>query len=412
MFPATTRQIRLHNLDLLRFLAAWVVLFSHSWPLALGPGHISRADQLAHAALPLFVNLGEVAVGVFFILSGFLITRSLLTGQDYLRFLAARVLRIYPAILVNTPLVVFGLGLAFTSLPALDYLTAGGTWSYLFNNMRLFGIDYTLPGVFSGNPYPNAVNGALWTLPYELGAYALTAGLYAVGILSPSRWRSVRVTVLWAALAAMNLWPEYSILSREKTLLLLCYMTGTIAYVTGLFQSKQHIGRDIFVSMAVLALWGLAFQQGWTVARVLGITVLADLILLLALQLPQLPFWRADLSYGMYIYAFPVQQMLSARWLLTPVELCLWATLLVLPCAWLSWTLVEQPMLAQREVFSRWLHRTHARFLLPFWMWLCGRVPVLARLSALSAARHRPVSQSETDDDSISPSPTVSEPVR
>src|SRR4249919_485571 len=142
-------QGRDNNFNLVRILAAFAVLVSHSFPLAMGL--IGGMVEPLKARLD--VTLGSIAVDLFFIASGFLVTGSLLTRKSIVEFLWARVLRIYPALLVMVLLVVFGLGLSFTTAPVSAYLSDTRTYLFIVKNSTLIaGIAQKLPGVFVENP--------------------------------------------------------------------------------------------------------------------------------------------------------------------------------------------------------------------------------------------------------------------
>jgi peptidoglycan/LPS O-acetylase OafA/YrhL len=157
-----------NNFNLIRMLAAFAVLVSHSYPLVLGPNSSEPLGSL------IGMSLGGVAVDVFFITSGFLVTASLDRRKSASEFLRARFLRIFPALFVMLLLSVFVLGLAFTTKNASSYLTDSYVYFYLLKCSTLITcVVYRLPGVFETNPFKSAVNGSLWTMPYEVKMYAL-----------------------------------------------------------------------------------------------------------------------------------------------------------------------------------------------------------------------------------------------
>lgn len=152
---------RNNNFNLLRLLAAFAVLFSHSYVVAIGKSAIE----------PLYVSLGvtwgSIAVDVFFVTSGFLVTSSLLTRKSTVEFVLSRILRIYPALFLMVLVSIFLLGLSFTSLPIGAFLQNHVTHVFAFKNTTLvFGVTGNLPGVFESTPYPKLVNVSLWTLPF------------------------------------------------------------------------------------------------------------------------------------------------------------------------------------------------------------------------------------------------------
>lgn len=160
-----------NNLNLLRALAALSVLLSHSFALSSG----SPATEPLRSLIGM--TPGSIAVDVFFVISGFLVTASICRSQSLIDFVAARFLRIFPGLFVMLVLSVFGLGLAMTTLSPKAYLSSSATYSYFAWCLTLFrGVKYELPGVFEANPYRLAVNGSLWTLPYEVRMYAILGG--------------------------------------------------------------------------------------------------------------------------------------------------------------------------------------------------------------------------------------------
>lgn len=160
-----------NNFDFLRFLAATLVIVSHSFPLT---GF--REIAVLHN------TLGGHGVFIFFLISGFLITRSYLASNNVFLFFKARLLRIFPALIVVILLTIFVLGPAVTSIPLDQYFANKSTYQML-NNILLHSISYKLPGVFEQNPYKYSVNGSLWTLKYEFTFYIFVAVLGVLTIL-------------------------------------------------------------------------------------------------------------------------------------------------------------------------------------------------------------------------------------
>ena len=155
-----------NNFNLIRFIAAFSVLVSHSYAI-----HFGSAD-----AEPLLSylgkSLGSLSVDVFFIVSGFLIYGSLIRKQSLRDYIAARILRIFPGLIFMLILTTFVLGSSISSLTFINFLSEPQTWEYfLKNSILIFRTEYQLPGVFEDNNYGTAVNGSLWSLPFELYMY-------------------------------------------------------------------------------------------------------------------------------------------------------------------------------------------------------------------------------------------------
>ena len=155
-----------NNFNLIRFIASMAVLVSHSYAIHFGS---SEYEPLTRE---LGRSLGSFAVDVFFITSGFLIYASLNRATYIQDYALSRVLRIFPGLIVMTALTVFVLGPITTDLSPMNYFSSLQTWEYAIkNSVLLTRVEYELPGVFTDNPLGPAVNGSLWSLPFELYMY-------------------------------------------------------------------------------------------------------------------------------------------------------------------------------------------------------------------------------------------------
>jgi peptidoglycan/LPS O-acetylase OafA/YrhL len=151
--------------------AAWAVLVSHSFVIVSGD---SNDEPLA---MWLGVTPGTLAVDAFFFLSGLLVAGSLMNASDYgwrgvWHYVLARLLRIYPAIIIMTVATAVALGYFFSNLEFASFVRHENTWIYILKNITLVaGTTGNLPGVFSEAPFPKVVNASLWTLPWEVRMY-------------------------------------------------------------------------------------------------------------------------------------------------------------------------------------------------------------------------------------------------
>lgn len=155
-----------NNFNLIRFLAAFLVLYSHSYPL-FGFNFMGPVEQFFGK------SWGSFAVHIFFITSGFLIMGSFKRNDNTMSFILSRILRIYPGLIVSIFVCVFVFGIINTTVGYKIYLKDQSIWDFLYYNSLLVvgDIRYGLIGVFKNSPYPNAVNGSLWTLPHEVKMY-------------------------------------------------------------------------------------------------------------------------------------------------------------------------------------------------------------------------------------------------
>ena len=154
----------MNSFDLLRVLAAVAVIFHHVAPLSGRP--IVRLFS---------TDFGELGVGVFFVISGYLVTASWRRTPALWPFLKKRLLRIEPALAVSLAVTALVFGAYATSLPLADYFRTPQVWLYVARNALLYPVTYDLPGVFAHNPLPLQVNGSLWTLRLEFTCYLAVA---------------------------------------------------------------------------------------------------------------------------------------------------------------------------------------------------------------------------------------------
>jgi peptidoglycan/LPS O-acetylase OafA/YrhL len=333
-------QGRDNNFNLLRIVAALAVLMTHSFALAIGTG---AAEPFRES---LGMTMGTIAVDVFFVTSGFLVTGSLLTRLNAREFLWARFLRVFPALLVMLLLTVFGLGPFLTSWPLSSYLTDAGTYGYLLKCATLVsGVWYNLPGVFDDNPFKHAVNGSLWSLPYEIRMYAIVVMVWLVcRRIQSIGGRAFLIAIVSAALAAglfMLARHTNGFPTDQFVALFFMFFSGVACFLLKEQIALSH-GWFCFCAMALLSS-ALVGPRAFFVVYLLTI---AYSVLYLA-YIPSGPVRTynrvGDYSYGVYIYAFPIQQSVAA---LIPgvsvLPLFLISSCITLLFAVLSWHLLER----------------------------------------------------------------------
>ncbi|MCY0998485.1 acyltransferase [Myxococcus sp. MISCRS1] len=318
-----------NNLDFLRFAAATGVIVSHAFPLGEGPANSSEPlMDFTRGQL----SLGLVCVAVFLVISGLLITRSWERRPDVRGFLLARTLRIFPGLAVSLLLTAFVLGAVFTTRPLTEYFSSRDTYTFVLRNLTLVEPQWTLPGVFEANVYPGAVNGSLWTLKYEVGFYLLVLGLGVTALL-----RKELALVGWCATAGLSLlhigrlgfWPNLG----------LAFGGGLVLY---LWRERVRMSPWIAAGCGLVLVATSLLGKGLPIA--MG-SCGAYLVVFLAFLPSRLAsFGRyGDFSYGLYIYAFPIQQVVAA--LMGSNSPWWWNTALAflptLVLAVLSWRLVE-----------------------------------------------------------------------
>lgn len=334
---------RQNNFDFIRWFAASAVIVSHESALLPRGG----LEPLTHIAGG-FATLGTIAVDVFFVTSGFLVARSLLERGLLVQFAAARLRRVLPALAVMLLLSAFVLGPLVTTLPLGSYLRDPRILTYVGRNANLLVNDpqWGLPGVFLDNKHPVAVNGSLWSLWPEIRMYGILLALgFAVRVLP---WRAEAVVGIGMLVVAVAGWATHEDLAGRTLEPLTLARLGPYFAVGALLYVLR---RRVPLSLALVAVaWCLALPARGTVAFVPLFTVAVGLtvITLAHLRAGRIARWGCygDPSYGLYIYAFPIQQALAGRWPGASLAAHFTAAYaLTLACAFASWRLVEEPAL-------------------------------------------------------------------
>jgi peptidoglycan/LPS O-acetylase OafA/YrhL len=309
----------------------------HSWVLT---GHEDPLTFLSGT------NAGDLGVGVFFLLSGYLVSSSWLSDPSLKRFAARRALRIYPAYALVVLALTFLLGPLVTTLPVGEYIASGGTWRYLLGNLSILHVQFDLPGVFANTPYPVAVDGSLWTIRVEVLCYVGVAALGLLGFLR-RRWILLPVAV---GLMLVAMVVEVSGFHGVLLPGLLDYQAAVpIAYFGVGMVYREIIGAQP-PPWWTLPVTALVWAALWVTpaAPVGAIPFVAALTYTIAFRAPaavQRPTGGYDLSYGTYLLAFPVQQLLSG---LPAAANAALTAVIVLALAALSWRFVERPALRHK----------------------------------------------------------------
>ncbi|TRW17903.1 acyltransferase family protein [Glacieibacterium frigidum] len=329
----------------LRWLLASSVMISHGWDLT--QPMINLDPTVPVLTLP----ISTLAVFLFFSLSGFLVTGSL-AKRGVRDYAVARLLRLVPGLWVMLIVVALGLWVIFGDRPFGAYITHPETLKFLGVNASLLGNAYFLPGIFRELPVPG-VNGSLWTIPQEVRCYIVLAIVGWLGMLASRRVLAIAFGLYALAHLALPL-DMIPALERPRQLGF-AFFLGVLAYQwRGSLRLSWPLAlAGVGVALAVAHL--LPVRTVGLAALQLGFGYLA---LVAAFAVP-VGLKRAsaaipDYSYGIYIYAFPVQQTVMALgWGTTPVTNLLISFALVLPFAAASWHLVESPALRLKDRFQR-----------------------------------------------------------
>jgi peptidoglycan/LPS O-acetylase OafA/YrhL len=344
-----------NNFDLLRLLAAWLVLFSHSYPIAGQP----TADPFTrYVGIDTF---GGVGVSIFFVLSGYLVTQSWQRSAVVCSFIWKRLRRIYPALIVCVFISAVLVGPLLTTLELAVYATHDHTIDYLLT-ATAWDIHYVLPGVFWNNMHRHVFNGSLWSLPYEMTCYA---ALLVIGLLPLAlRWKVIVVmSILMIMLMIRPASPPAAPFDLVFGLDYYMVKLGLFFAVGSAYQCWSPLCRPVWWIGAIGMVITLALPDS-AARNLFWIVSFSTLLLSIAVDvvwLPKLPSAMGDWSYGLYLYAFPVQQIVSYHGgvhnlgFFGYTVLC---TALALICAALSWFVIERPALRINWPFTGLPHAT------------------------------------------------------
>lgn len=334
-----------NSFNLIRLAAALSVLISHAYILVGQSEMQPLRDWTSY-------TIGQHAVNIFFVLSGLMLTQSLTRDPNIWNFVTARILRIFPAL--------FGFGLFFSFLlgPLLTTVELGAyfadrhTYSYPIDLLFRFHEAQPPHGMFTDLPVPGVVNDSLWTIRYELLAYAALVVMFVLGVAKTRLGSLLCLAGMMAALTIINagwiggLHTPLEQLSRYAV----CFLIGV-----NLFHWKDRVTTQWWPLLATLAFAYLV--SGTPLAPLGAILFAAHLTISIGSRsFGVLTAWTSknDISYGTYIYGWPTQQVLLTFFpTLTPIVFAI-ASMAITPIfGALSWILVEKPALGLKKRLRR-----------------------------------------------------------
>ncbi len=337
--------------DHIRLVAAVIVLLHHCRGLQYPD---IQNDPLLHYSAG-YMDFGRFAVVIFFAISGFLVTPSLLRVGSVVDYAVHRTVRIFPGLIVNVILSMLVLGPILTTHPLMSYFTDPHLYLYAKNILTL--TVRNLPGVVSGDGTPLIINGALWTLHFEVLCYIALALFSVLGLLS----RRSLFLALWGAsyaiYIAISINPALAsfLFERFSTFVSLFVYFGC-GVLLCLFRDRIAFSPVLAFASLALVLAVLPLAGGPIVMPI----CLPYIVIFCGLSfLPGKALLRHDLSYGVYLIHAPI---LIAFGLAFPNMHIWWVGaaiifVVTLVLAYASWMLVEGPALRKKKAVSNWVHR-------------------------------------------------------
>lgn len=329
---------RNNSFDILRLSFAALVAIAHGMDL--------------HSNSQLFwgsSGLSDFGLDGFFILSGFLVTRSYLSLNSFARYAWHRFLRIMPGFWVCLLVVAFVVAPLAAVLqgmsPTVPFTGEPSAFGFVFFNVGLLMVQYDIAGILASTPHSPSFDGSLWTLVFEAFCYAVVGALGITGILQRRR---VVVAATVAVLAVLTVLQEAGVpvfINDRLLRLVFVFLLGAVAY---LYAERIPMHPALAAGAAVVFLGSVAAFDNY---RVLGAAPLAYLYLWLGSCLPLRWSMRTDLSYGLYVYHWPIYQLLVLTELAslpTGGFVVVGIAVTLIPAA-MSWFLVEKPALSRKR---------------------------------------------------------------
>jgi peptidoglycan/LPS O-acetylase OafA/YrhL len=348
--------------DYLRIALAVCVVLEHS---------LVVTDQALTANL--WTSWPRAALGTvlpsFFALSGFLVAGSLRRRPSLPAFISMRVVRLVPALTVEVILSAFLIGPLLTQVSLSDYFTSAEFWRYFLNIVG--DVQYVLPGMFAHNPFPDVVNQSIWTIPFELDSYLWLIGLALFGCVR-NRRALIWITIGLAGLGTVWLTIRYQPVWQENP------VTGRALIVAFLAGVTLQIYADVIRLNGWMALVSLAIGMALLLdvrLSFIAVCPLAYTTVYIGLLNPKRMslLLSGDYSYGLYLFAFPIQQA-EVAFLPTYATWgynALIALGLGFAYAVVSWRIVEAPILSRKREIAAAAER--------FAAWILKRRPGLAK---------------------------------
>lgn len=336
-----------NNFDFLRLFAACLVIWYHASCL-MGRSRDPLGQLTGNAT-----DLGALAVSIFFVISGYLITQSFERSKSILQYAGARFLRLFPAMFVLCVLTACCLGPLVSETNWQHYFSDNDFWKY-FKNCLFLETYVHLPDVFMHNHYPIVVNGSIWTLPVEAFMYSIT---FLLGVTQVHKSKLL-MTLIFAALVVADM-QIYSTPSGGLTpFLWLPPLTATakfaIMYLGGALYYLYRDSVKLSWQAAALILLLLAGSYHTPHSRLLEYFCIPYLVMVAA-YFPA-PYLRnaakyGDFSYGIYLYGFVVQQSIMhfTQGHISPAKFIFLSLATSFICAIFSWNFVEKPALSLKR---------------------------------------------------------------
>lgn len=288
------------NLQFTRFVAAVMVIFSHSFPIVAE----TKSKEWMICWTNSQISFGGVAVALFFLCSGYLCVNSI-KNNSIVASVSKRIRRIVPP-LICVVIISIVVGASISSLGISEYFRNIMTYKYLLNG--IFILQHELPGVFSNTPFTRTVNGALWTLPVEMLCFCVTCIINKLHLLKVDKVKYTLPIFVLLVFISFYLKKQYPII---ETIMVPCFMyyQGIVYYI---YREKiRYSMRNTVIAMLIL------LCSVWINCMMIGLVLTLPYIMIYFWFSAKQYFGRiyklGNISYSMYLWGFPIQQYVGYR---------------------------------------------------------------------------------------------------
>lgn len=333
-----------NNFDFLRFLFAVFVVISHSYPLA--GSHESQ--QWIYQVTNGQVVLARLGLDGFFIISGYFIYQSLQRSSNLFSYYKKRFLRLFPALFVV--LLITLLLSPFVYEGHIGFFKNPEVYTYLPNNLSLYGFQPVINGIFDHNPY-HSINGSLWTVRYEFSLYIALSLLFIF-----RKHHNVKALLLtFCFVSLLIIYNGFLYRFAGSTIFGMngyeILDLGTF-FVCGSLLSALNFEKLFKAWFIPLSIFMAMLSIYFNIYDMVKHIVLP--VIILSIGFTPLPFFSTfgkmgDMSYGIYIYSFPIQQTLMYFYKLDVFQLMFWSVLISILFGCLSWHLIEKRALKYKN---------------------------------------------------------------
>ena len=331
-----------NNITLIRLVLASMVIMHHTYAINPVSPHVDLTQWIAPSD-----SSGSFAVKVFFFLSGLLVVNSLMHRQNTVHYWSHRVFRIFPGLLFVLLVSAFVIGPLFTDYDLHRYFSDKETYKYVFKNL-LLNTRYSLPGTFLHNPMANAVNGSLWSLAWEFKCYIITYLVYLLSFKKYFRWIGTICFLLIAVqIACWNNLLCYD-LHWDPYYPFYYFLGGIVAL------HADYISLTMKSLLVVFCLAVIGYFLGNPYNTILIMSFYSFFLLWVATTPLLLKFKLThDVSYGVYLWGFVVQQSLHTVFPNWGSYLHLFVALVIsILMGAISWFLIEKPSMSFAKKIS------------------------------------------------------------